>query len=54
MKYWYVSLIVSILFVCGAIYLAAHNIGGWGWFLFGAIVTFVYPTNSKSSDEENN
>ena len=51
MKLWFLSLIVSVLLTIGSIYLAVNKIDGWGWFLFGAIITFVYPSKSINSDD---
>lgn len=31
--------IAQILLVLSAVYLALHNIGGWGWFLFIFVLT---------------
>ena len=39
-----ISLSVSIILACSSFYLALHGIQGWGWFLFGALITFVTPT----------
>lgn len=30
--------VCSIVLGSGAIYLASKNIGGWGWFLFAAVL----------------
>ncbi len=34
---------ISITFAIGAIYLAANELNGWGWFIFGSVCTFTYP-----------
>lgn len=31
--------LISVVCILGAIYLAAVGIGGWGWFIFAAIIT---------------
>ncbi len=51
MKTWYLALSVSVLLACSALYLASNDKDGWGWFLFGSICTFVYPTKSKDGKE---
>lgn len=30
--------VASIIFGCGAIYIASTGNGGWGWFLFCAVI----------------
>ena len=49
MERMYVFTILSIILGLTAGILAYNQIDGWGWFLFGAIVTFVYP--SKNDEE---
>ena len=47
-------LIVSIIFALGSFILAYNKIDGWGWFLFGSIITFNHvdpPSNNKKYDE---
>lgn len=51
MKTWYLSLTVSVLLAIGSIYLASNDKEGWGWFLFGSLCTFVYPSKNKSGDD---
>ena len=50
MKNSFVSItanIVSILCLGAACYMAINSIEGWGWFLFGALVTYgVHNVNS--------
>jgi hypothetical protein len=40
----------SIACVIGAIILALHDIGGWGWFLFGAVMLQSYYSFSNTTD----
>tara|TARA_R110000868_G_scaffold29897_9_gene111264 strand:+ start:3043 stop:3204 length:162 start_codon:yes stop_codon:yes gene_type:complete len=42
--------LTSIACVIGAIILALHSIGGWGWFLLIAILT--NPCNINGSEEK--
>lgn len=44
--------ILSILLACAGIYMAINGIAGWGWFLFGALLTTVGIKTSKSSKKE--
>ena len=53
MKRLYLFLIVSLVLAIGAIYLASHKIDGWGWFLFGSIITFVYPSKNENTSKDN-
>lgn len=53
MKRVYIFLIVSVILAIGAIYLAFHKIDGWGWFLFGSIITFVYPSKIENTSKDN-
>ena len=52
MKRLYLFLIVSLVLAIGAIYLASHKIDGWGWFLFGSIITFVYPSKNENTSKD--
>lgn len=45
-----VSNLVSLTFIITAWHLLLNDKGGWGWFLFGAIVTFVYFTNNSKEE----
>ena len=51
MKNLYLFLITSIILCTSAFYLALNGVSGWGRFLFGGIITFVYPVNKNSDDE---
>ena len=44
-------LLLSLGLAAGAIYLAVNDKEGWGWFLFGAIITFVYPSGKKNKED---
>tara|TARA_R110000772_G_scaffold17946_3_gene50111 strand:+ start:212950 stop:213102 length:153 start_codon:yes stop_codon:yes gene_type:complete len=48
-KLWLYSMLSIILAVTSGV-LAYNQITGWGWFLFGAIATFVYPSSKDSDD----
>lgn len=50
MKHAYFFLATSVILAVCSFYLVLNGVDEWGWFLFGAIVTFVYP--SKSGDED--
>ena len=47
MKNAYLFLSVSIILGIAAFILAINNIHGWGWFLLGSLLTFVYPKSKK-------
>ena len=49
MKHAYFFLATSVILAVCSFYLALNGIDGLGWFLFGSVITFVYP--SKSADE---
>lgn len=46
-------LIVSIILALGAVLLAYNKIDGWGWFLFGCIITFHQADDSGESKKNN-
>lgn len=46
MKNTYIFLLTSVILAIGAIILAYNQIDGWGWFLFGSVITFVYPSKN--------
>jgi hypothetical protein len=49
MKSLWIYTIVSLTLAIGSILLAYYGIKGWGWFLFGSIITFVYPSKTEQS-----
>ena len=44
----------SIASTIGSIYLAYHNIKGWGWFLFVAVITNTVPRLNNLEKKEKN
>lgn len=53
MKLYY-FLAVSIILAIIAGILAYRCVNGWGWFLFGSIITFVYPSKGNDSNAASN
>ena len=50
MKY-FLTIIISIIFAVGSIYLAAINNDYWWLFLIASIITFVYPEKNNNDDK---
>jgi hypothetical protein len=44
-------LLPSLILVTASIYMACNNIDSWGWFLFGALALFVYPSGTKNQEK---
>ncbi len=47
----FVGNIVPMIFTATASYLAIHQLSGWGWFLFSAIITVSLPRVNKENEE---
>ena len=43
--------VVPLTCICGAIYLMAHNVNGWGWLILIAAFTAVMPRISESKND---
>lgn len=37
----------SVVFAFGAVYVASKGVDGFGWLIFGSVMTFVYPKKIK-------
>jgi hypothetical protein len=48
----YFFLVTSVILAGGSVYLALNQIDGWGWFLFGALITFEVPSKSEDKEDE--
>jgi len=52
MKNLWLFTALSLLLAVASFCLAWKGIEGWGWFLFGAIITFVYPSSKSDKDDD--
>ena len=52
MKHLWIYSLVSLFFTFASFYLALKGVGGWGWFLIAAVCTFVYPSNKKKENKD--
>lgn len=51
---WVIACLVSLSFLAGGIYLAVLGIQGWGWLIFGGIISVPSASFIASKEEDKN